>query len=118
MKYSMRWFHFLIIGLAISVSFMTQAADVSSPFYIHHREVPQNFKDAYDFLELIKYPREPQGVYNIKATPQWNVQKFMSFISKQGVDFSDANDNSKHHFSFSQLKSQLTNRNGKGYSTF
>ena len=82
------------------------------------RTIPDEFKNAYQFLEFIKWDDDSNEGFNAVRTPHWDLQSLLKFISENGIIISDINENSrKNTFSFYQIKSQLTKRNGKVFTT-
>ena len=82
------------------------------------RDIPKEFAPAHGFLELIKFPSEPQTGFNPRHTPNWDQASFMSFISARGVVFTDVNDASKVSRSFEQIKAAIQSRTGNTFRTF
>jgi len=79
------------------------------------RDVPADFKGAHQFLEAIKYPQQPDEVFDAKRAPHWDVNKVMSFISARGIDYTDINHPGKTHFRFSDVRQQITQRKGAAF---
>lgn len=86
---------------------------------INTRWVPHEFRRAYEFLEFIKMPKEPQGVFNPQDAPDWDLSKLLSYLSPDGVTFTDVNGNGlKGHYSLEIINNQLSSRNGKIFKLF
>src|SRR5262245_35440880 len=87
------WIFSITVGLLIW--HQTWPAEREGPrpvaYRITSRSVPTQYQRAYDFLEYIKWPSEPNGEFKPNMAPNWDVPRFMSFVSKQGVVFSDVN---------------------------
>lgn len=89
-----------------------------SPYRVTTRSAPPEFLQAFEFLEFIKFPKEPKGVSNPQAAPHWDVPKFMTFISANGVAFSDVNREKPFQGSPTQIKASLIGRRGEIFSMF
>jgi hypothetical protein len=89
-----------------------------SPYRVTTRNVPPEFTQAFEFLEFIKFPNEPKGVFNPQAAPHWNASKFMIFIAANGVTFSDVNRDTPFHGSRTQIQASLMSRRGEIFSMF
>jgi hypothetical protein len=89
-----------------------------SPYRVTTRNVPPEFTQAFEFLEFIKFPKEPKGVFNPQAAPHWDVSKFITFISANGVAFSDVNREKPFQGSPTQIKAALIARRGEIFSMF
>lgn len=112
----------LVLGLALSLS-----CDRGTPVgkgggpstrIIKPASAPPGFSDPQAFLDLIKLPSEPSGRFDPANAPHWNIDRFMSFMSEQGVVLTDVNDSSHRTVSANQLRSELISRKGEAFKTF
>lgn len=93
-------------------------AALLSPYRVTTRSVPPEFTQAYEFMEFIKFPKEPTGVFNPGTAPHWDVAKFMTFLSTGGVVFHNVNGQKSFRGSPTQIKAALVNRRGEIFSMF
>jgi hypothetical protein len=109
----------LIIFLAVGICLPTSVkAESTTSYKISNRSIPENFRDVYAFLEFIKYPKEPDDVFNAQEAPYWDISRFMSFISKNGVLFSDVNGRLSGLKSPAQIRNAISNRKGRIFTAF
>jgi len=111
----------LILGISMSVScgrgkVSSKKTDPSAK--ITKRVTPAEFSEPQGFLDSIKHSSEPKGGFDPSKAPRWNTDRFMSFISDQGVVLTDVNDSSNRKVSPGQLRSELTSRKGEAFKTF
>ena len=111
----------LILGMALSVScgrgkVAGKKAEPSAR--ITKRSTPAEFAEPQGFLDLIKHSSEPKGGFDANKAPRWNTDRFMSYISSQGVVLTDVNDSSNRKVSPVQLRSELVSRKGDSFKTF
>jgi hypothetical protein len=88
-----------------------------SPYFIKERDVPTEYHEIYDFLETIKYPKDPTSAegFRLEKTPNWDTAKVMKFISKEGIEFTDVNDNSKNDLPYERIEQELRLRKGEAF---
>ncbi len=109
----------LIIFLAVAIYLPTSVkAESTTPYKISRRSIPEDFKDAYAFLEFIKHAKEPDDVFDAQEAPHWDISRFMSFVSKNGIVFSDVNGRLSGLKSRTQIKNAISNRKGRIFITF
>lgn len=119
MKSPIKLIVILIIFSAVAVYLPASVKTESTTSYkISKRSIPDDFKDAYTFLEFIKYPKEPVDIFIAQETPHWDIPRFMSFISKNGVVFSDVNGRLFGLKSRTQIKNAISNRKDRIFITF
>ena len=97
---------------------MPTDASADNSYKITSRTVPDDFRQAYEFLEFIKFPKEPEGGFEAQEAPRWDLSRFMSFISAEGVIFSDVNGGISGRRSPAQIRSALTQRKGAVFKVF
>ena len=89
-----------------------------SPFKIRHRDVPPEYRQAFEFLEFIKVPEEPRRAFRSEDAPRWNVGKLLSFIRSSGVLITDVNEPGVDKvYSVDELRRSLIARAGKAFRT-
>lgn len=101
----------------IQTTWEQKAAILVSPYRVFTRAVPPDFTQAFDFLEFIKFPTEPKGVFSAQSAPHWNTSRFMTFVSANGVTFSDVNKEKSFQASSSQIETALVKRRGDIFTT-
>lgn len=106
------------IGFSIIFFMVAFCRPVSTDAKTNSNADQEEFKQIYEFLNFIKFPNAPSGAFNAQEAPQWDLVKFISFLSSQGVIFSDINYQSNSYYSVSQIKSELSKRKGKIFKTF
>jgi len=105
-----------IVHCLISISLVVQVVVAQElPALIKGRTIPAEFDGAYEFLELIKYPQEPDGVFDPQKAPHWNVDRIMSFISPRGIDYSDVNRPRRVHLRYNDIRQHITKRKGLAF---
>jgi hypothetical protein len=106
--------------LLIVFAMLTLAAkDNESEYLIKERQIPQEYIDTYDFLELLKISKQPIGAFNPIEAPRWDVNKVMEYISKDSVIFVDPNyDEITVKTTYLNIEKALTVRKGKIFNTF
>lgn len=86
---------------------------------ITERNVPKEYQKALDFLEFIKFPHEPTGMFVAAEAPHWNVEKFMSFLSStRPLIFTDVNTAGTVSMTRKDVAASLARRKGKAFRTF
>lgn len=109
---------FTVLSLLVS-SLSTRAQNISdSPYRITARTIPIDFMPAVQFLEFIKFPKEPEDVFNPQEAPRWDVSRFMAFISARGVIFSDVNGRLRGPKSPDQIRTALASRRSQVFERF
>jgi hypothetical protein len=89
-----------------------------SPFKIRHRDVPPDYRQAFEFLEFIKVPEEPRRAFRSEDAPRWNVGKLLSFIRSSGLLITDVNEPGVDKvYSVDELRRSLIARAGKAFRT-
>jgi hypothetical protein len=106
----------LLVGALVTAAMWPATA--REDYRIHSRTVPSGFEAEAAFLELLKWPKEPVGVFDANKAPKWNVENISNYISDQGVDFSDVNHFFEGHVSKSEIIDQLKERQGKVFRAF
>jgi hypothetical protein len=91
---------------------------LSQDYQITGRDVPQEFLDAFKFLEFIKYTKEPKGEFKPEAAPRWSRTIIDSIISDNGINFSDVNEDSSTLLSKNVILASLAQRKGMAFKTF
>lgn len=77
---------------------------------ITQRDVPPEFKRAYDFLEFIKFQIEPKSALKWESVPKWDTAKLMAYVAKDGVAFAEGG--RVHQRSYRQIQTQISRRKG------
>jgi hypothetical protein len=113
-----RHFRGVVIFLAVFCFASMALCGEENQNKISTRVIPKDFNGAYEFLEYIKYQIEPKGPFDLQSVPAWDVPKFVSFISVQGMEFSDVNGGLHGHRSVNQIKGSLSSRKGEVFMTF
>ena len=106
----------MIVLLAMGLVCSHVLAD--SEYRIRQRVIPSEHQKAYQFFELLKWPNEPVGAFNANSAPAWDISKVLSYISPDGITFSDVNHRMEGHISKEQIKDDLTRRDGQVFVSF
>jgi hypothetical protein len=106
--------YFIILILAISDYSVAQ----ESQYRISHRTVPPEFVGGYQFLEFIKYSKEPEGAFQAKLAPHWNAKKMLKCISDSGITYNDVNDSQALSFTVKDIFRQIKQRRGRAFEIF
>jgi hypothetical protein len=110
-KYKMTQLFFIVGLLTITYSAFPQ----ESEYKITKRDIPEQYKDIFNFLELLKWKPDDPGYYDIKSTPNWNTSEVMNYIASKGVLFIDPNDEFKKVLIKEQIEKELKKRTGKSF---
>lgn len=96
---------------------LAQDANVS-PSQVVDGPIPAKASRAIEFLEFIKYPIGASFGFDATKAPHWDLSKLMSYISKDGVAFSDVNGYISGHYSDSDIHNALETRKGELFGVF
>lgn len=113
-----RYLIMIMVGIIFFCVLTTGNIFALSDNRIQQRIVPTPYERGYDFLELIKRPNEPTGVFNAADAPNWDVPKAMSYISRHGITFTDVNGRLEGHMPKTEVEKQLRGRKGDIFSSF
>jgi hypothetical protein len=95
------------------------AKDNNSEYLIKERQIPQEYIDTYNFLELLKNTKQPIGAFNPIEAPKWDINKVMEYISKDSVTFVDPNyDKITIKTTYLNIEKALKVRKGKIFEKF
>jgi len=106
------------IGFSIIFFMVAFCRPVSTDAKTNSNADQEEFKQIHEFLNFIKFSNTPSGGFNAQEAPHWDLVKFISFLSSQGVTFTDINFESNIHYSISQIKSEISKRKGNAFKTF
>ncbi len=100
---------FIFSKILVSILILFIASDMlaDSKYRIHERVIPPGHEKAFEFLELIKWPKEPTGSFNERNAPNWDLSNLLHFISDNGVTFTDVNGRLVGHLPKDRIKAQL-----------
>lgn len=108
----------IIPNLALCFLLVVTLPGDCSEYIIKERNVPEQYQDEFEFLELIKWPQEPDGAFDASKAPRWNLTEVMAHISQDGVNFTDANGIAVGHVSKAEILEQLDKRDGQVFRSF
>ena len=105
----------LILGLLL---FPPLNATQPESFRIGRRDVPVGFEGEARFLELLKNPNPTVRAFRADDAPNWDLASLGTYISEDGVEFTDVNGSRRRHASKQQVLNSLREREGDAFLVF
>jgi hypothetical protein len=117
MKFIHRVVIFGLLGALTHGLTASFAASVEDP-RIYRRSIPSRFEREVHFFEMLKWPKEPTGVFDARQTPSWNVNELFAYLPMDGIEFADVNHRLEGHVNRARIMQELTLRKGKVFVAF
>jgi hypothetical protein len=100
--------------LAMALAWKANAVD----YRIHSRDVPAGFEKEAAFFELVKWPSEPNDVFDAKGAPVWNLNELGKYVPDDGIEFVDVNHSFEGRVKRPEILRSLKQRQGQPFTAF
>ena len=103
-----------LLAMFVALTSPVCAAD----YRIHARDVPPGFEREAAFFELVKWGSEPEGGFDEKMAPVWNLDELGTFVPDGGIEFVDVNHSFEGRVQKAQILQSLRQRQGQPFTAF